>query len=196
MVTPALKAAMLAKLPDGVRTNDFDLLVYYLRVDLLGCPSGRDGYSYFGTSPPNRAAPAFKVRRDTTAWKAGVTMYEGGIHNAGTLARAIGHSLGLHHAGGEGPTQPPKAKEGAFTEFAMAGSDGAAQKKSTTYGEEDAFMGSVRYDAAGQDLHCPRLELPGLPARRAGHPRHLCRRRGPLARRAPRLRAGTNGPPG
>ena len=61
----ALKAAMLAKLPDGVRTNDFDLLVYYLRGDLLGCPSGRDGYSYFGTTPPNRAAPAFKVRRDT-----------------------------------------------------------------------------------------------------------------------------------
>ena len=73
--------------------------------DLLGCPSGRDGYSYFGTAPPNRGAPGFKVRRDMTAWKAGVTMYEGGINNAGTLARAIGHSLGLHHAGGEGPKQ-------------------------------------------------------------------------------------------
>jgi hypothetical protein len=144
----ALKAAMLAKLPEGVRTKDFDILVYYLRGDLLGCPSGRDGYSYFGTTPPNRAAPAFKVRRDTTAWKAGVTMYEGGINNAGTLARAIGHSLGLHHAGGEGPKQPPKAAEGAFTEFSMAG-DGAVQKKSTTYGEEDAFMGSVRNDPTG-----------------------------------------------
>ena len=53
--------------------------------DLLGCPSGRDGYSYFGTAPPNRGAPGFKVRRDMTAWKAGVTMYEGGINNAGAL---------------------------------------------------------------------------------------------------------------
>ena len=32
---------------------------------------------------------------------------------------------------------------GAFTAFDMTG-DGDAQKKSTTYGEEDAFMGSVR----------------------------------------------------
>ena len=144
-----LKAAMLAKLPEGVRTQDFDILVYYLRGDLLGCPSGRDGYSYFGTTPPNRAAPGFKVRRDMTAWKAGVTMYEGGINNAHTLAHAIGHSLGLHHAGGEGPKQPPKAAEGAFTEFAMAG-DGLVQKKSITYGEEDAFMGSVRTDPTGE----------------------------------------------
>jgi hypothetical protein len=145
----ALKAAMLAKLPEGVRTKDFDLLVYYLRGDLLGCPSGRDGYSYFGTSPPNRAAPGFKVRRDMTAWKAGVTMYDGGINSAHTLSRAIGHSLGLNHAGGEGPTQPPKAAAGAFTAFDMAG-DGAVQKKSTTYGEEDAFMGSVHNEPKGE----------------------------------------------
>lgn len=144
-----LKAAMLAKLPEGVRTQDFDILVYYLRGDLLGCPSGRDGYSYFGTTPPNRAAPGFKVRRDMTAWKAGVTMYEGGINNAHTLAHAIGHSLGLHHAGGEGPKQPPKAAEGPFREFAMAG-DGLVQKKSISYGEEDAFMGSVRTDPTGE----------------------------------------------
>jgi hypothetical protein len=138
-----LKGAMLAKLPKGLRLADFDLLVYYLRGDLLGCPRGRDGYSYFGTVTPNRASPGFKVRRDMTAWRAGVTMYEGGINNARTLARAIGHSLGLHHAGGEGQTQPAKPVD-AFTKLSLT-RDG--HHTVARYGEENAFMGSLRNNA-------------------------------------------------
>lgn len=147
-----LKKAMLAALPytgrwhDRTRDNSpagilksFDLLIFYLRGDLLGCPNGRDGYSYFGTATPNRERSGFNVKRDNPAWRLGVTMY--GTRSGKTLAHAIGHSLGLHHAGGEGPKQAPKPTDYGFTERV----DEAGLRIYPQFGDHHSLMGSVQW---------------------------------------------------